>query len=162
MYTHLKGEFRWKNEHMMTSSNGNIFHVTGPMCREFLRSPVNSPHKVQWCGALMFPLIRAWINSWVHNHEAGDLRCHCTHYDVIVMTTTYLCPNFNSPESVQQRDCIFDIFFILAMHKVWYIRYLSHVALFFRPNGKSYLISYTCDCYLCIIGSWSTFCTNSL
>ena len=49
------------------------------------RSPVNSPHKGQWRGALMFSLIYVWINSWVNNCEAGDLRCHCAHYDVIVM-----------------------------------------------------------------------------
>ena len=52
-------------------------------------SPVNSPHKSQWGGALMFSLICAWINSWVNNREAGDLRCHCAHYDVIVMCTTF-------------------------------------------------------------------------
>ena len=48
-------------------------------------SPVNSPHKGQWHGALMFSLICAWINGWVNNHEAGDLRCHHAHYDIIVM-----------------------------------------------------------------------------
>ena len=49
------------------------------------RSPVNSPHKGQWRGALMFSLICAWINRWVNNHEAGDLRRHRNHYDVIVI-----------------------------------------------------------------------------
>ena len=49
------------------------------------RSPVNSPHKGQWRGALMFSLICAWINPWVNNREAGDLRRHCFHYDVTVM-----------------------------------------------------------------------------
>ena len=29
------------------------------------RSPVNSPYKGQWRGALMFSLICTWINSWV-------------------------------------------------------------------------------------------------
>ena len=48
-------------------------------------SPVNSPHKGQWCGALMFSLICAWINEWVNDREAGDLRRHSAHYDVIVM-----------------------------------------------------------------------------
>ena len=32
-----------------------------------------------------FSLICVWINSWVNNHEAGDLRCYLAHYDVIVM-----------------------------------------------------------------------------
>ena len=27
----------------------------------------------------------AWINGWVNNHRAGDLKCHRAHYDVIVM-----------------------------------------------------------------------------
>ena len=146
---------------MMTSSNGNIFRVTGHLCGEFTgrrcngiyvlyhysdiimgtiasqnstvysdadqrkrqssaslafvrgirRGPVNSPHKWpvtrkmfpfddvimpsphlvcysskdQWCGALMSSLICAWINGWVNNGEAGDLRCHCAHYDITVV-----------------------------------------------------------------------------
>ena len=41
---------------MMTTSNGNIFRVTGPLC-----------------------------NGWVNNREAGDLRRQRDHYDVIVM-----------------------------------------------------------------------------
>ena len=36
------------------------------------RSPVNSPHKGQWRGALLFSLICAWINAWVNTREAGD------------------------------------------------------------------------------------------
>ena len=49
------------------------------------RSPVNSPHKGQWRGASMFSLIFAWINAWVNNGEAGDLRRYRAHYDVSVM-----------------------------------------------------------------------------
>ena len=45
----------------------------------------NSLHKGQWRRALMFSLICAWINGCVNNREAGDLRCHRTHYDVTVM-----------------------------------------------------------------------------
>ena len=66
----------------MTSSNGNIFRVTGHLCGEFTG---NSLHKGQWRGALMFALICVWINGWVNNREAGDLRRHRVHYDVIVM-----------------------------------------------------------------------------
>ena len=49
------------------------------------RSAVNSPHKGQWHGTLMFSLICPWINAWVNNRETCYLRRHCTHYDVIVM-----------------------------------------------------------------------------
>ena len=50
-------------------------------------SPVTGefPHKGQWRGALMFSLIYVWINRWVNNREAGDLRRHGAHYDAIVM-----------------------------------------------------------------------------
>ena len=58
-----------------------------PFVRIIYRSPVNSPHKGQWRGALMFSLICAWISGWVSNHEAGDSRRHRAHNDVIVMTT---------------------------------------------------------------------------
>ena len=51
----------------------------------FVRSPVNSPHKGQWRGALMFSFICVWINGWVNNREAGNLRCYRAHYDVNVM-----------------------------------------------------------------------------
>ena len=49
------------------------------------RSPVNSPHKGHWRGALMFSLICAWINRWVNNGEAVDFRRYHSYYDVIVM-----------------------------------------------------------------------------
>ena len=67
---------------MMTSSNGNIFRVTGHLCGN---SPVTCD-KGQWRGALMFSLICAWINGWVNNRDTCDLRRHRTHYDVTVMT----------------------------------------------------------------------------
>ena len=43
-----------------------------PFMRGIHRSTVNSPHKGQWRGALMFSLICVWINGWVNNREAGD------------------------------------------------------------------------------------------
>ena len=57
----------------------------------FVQWPVNSPHKGQWRGALMVSLICAWINAWVNNREASNLRRHRTHYGVIVMI--YVTPN---------------------------------------------------------------------
>ena len=71
---------------MMTSSKGNIFHRRYlPFVRGIHRSLVNSPHKGQWRGTLMFSLICARINDWGNNREAGDLRRQCPHYDVNVM-----------------------------------------------------------------------------
>ena len=57
-----------------------------PFVWEIHQSPMNSPHKGQWCGALMFSLICAWINGLVNNRETVDLRRHRAHYDVTLMT----------------------------------------------------------------------------
>ena len=67
----------------MTSSNGNIFtglcagnsSVTGEFTAQ---KPVTRSFDV-------FLWICAWINDWVNNREAVDLRRHRAHYDVIIM-----------------------------------------------------------------------------
>ena len=40
-----------------------------------------------WC----FIWSALWINGWVNNREAGDLRRHCSHYDVFVMSLADIC-----------------------------------------------------------------------
>ena len=57
-----------------------------PFVRGIHRLPVNSQHKGQWRGALMFSLICTRLNGWVNNPEAGDLRRHSAHYDVMWWT----------------------------------------------------------------------------
>ena len=69
------------SRNMMTSSNGSIFRVTGPVCEEFTGHRWIPRYKSQWRGALVFSLICAWINGWLNNREAGDLRRHHTHND---------------------------------------------------------------------------------
>ena len=56
-----------------------------PFVRGIHRSSINSPHKGQRCGVLMFPLICAWINDWVNNHEAANLRRYRAYHDVTIM-----------------------------------------------------------------------------
>ena len=78
-HTHNK---TWRCKYrMMTPSNRKIFCGTGHLCGEFT-------------GHRWFPRTKAsdaelwcylWINGWVNNREAGDLRRHRTHYDVTVM-----------------------------------------------------------------------------
>ena len=53
-------------EVMMTSSIGNIFRVTGPLCEEF-----TGHHKGQWRRALMFSLICARTNRWIKQFSWG-------------------------------------------------------------------------------------------
>ena len=71
-----------------------------PFVRGIHRSPVNSPHKGQWRGVLMFFFICVWINGWVNNGEAGDLRRYRAHYDVTVMQD-----NTFRPDDKHTRHC---------------------------------------------------------
>ena len=64
---------------MMTSSNGNIFRVTGHLCGEFTG--------LRWIPHTKASDAEPWINGWVNNREAGDLRRYRAHYDVSVMWT---------------------------------------------------------------------------
>ena len=78
--------------HIQTAHDDVIKWKHFPRYRPFVwgihRSPGNSSHKGQWPGALMF-FICAWINGWVNNRQAGDLRRHRAHNDVIVMEWGY-------------------------------------------------------------------------
>ena len=71
----------------MTSSNGNIFRVTGSLYREFIgrrRIILKKASDAEpWC--------LLWFASerWVNNRDAGDLRRHRAHYDVSVMVAKY-------------------------------------------------------------------------
>ena len=73
-----------RDDGMMTSWNGNIFCVTDPLCGEFTSHRWLSFTKAS-DAELWFFFICAWINGWVNNREAGDLRRNRAHYDVIVM-----------------------------------------------------------------------------
>ena len=61
-----------------------------PFVRGIHRWPVNSPHKGQWRGTLMFYLICVWTKGWENNRDA-DLRRHRALYDVTVMYTHGSC-----------------------------------------------------------------------
>ena len=96
-----------------------------PFVRGIHRSPVNSPHKGQWRGALMLSFIWAWINGWVNNREAGDLRRHRAHYDVTVIITFHECvANRYASDS-----CVNFLVFYCAIlsHLCWQILYDNDV-----------------------------------
>ena len=71
-----------------------------PFVRRIHRSPVNSPHKGQWRGALMFSVISTGINGWVNYREAGDFGRHRAHYDDIVMYTYFPCCSADSEKAM--------------------------------------------------------------
>ena len=63
----------WQNSDTKTYDdviNWKLFPRYWPFVRGIYRSPVNSPHKDQCRGALMFSLIWAWTNGWLNNRKA--------------------------------------------------------------------------------------------
>ena len=79
-----------------------------PFVRGTYRSPVNFPHKGKWRRALIFSLTCAWINAWVNNREAGDLRRHRAHYDAILMQGIgwFVNPEKSLPENLTWRHIL--------------------------------------------------------
>ena len=71
---------RWR--HQMET-----FSALLALCARNSPVSVNSVHKGQGRGALIFSLICARKNDWINSREAGDLRRHCGHYDAIVMSS---------------------------------------------------------------------------
>ena len=75
--------------HFMSNHDDVIKRIHFPRYWSFVRgihrSPVNSHHKGQWRGALMFSLIGVWTNSSVNNRDPGKLRRHPAFYDATVM-----------------------------------------------------------------------------
>ena len=105
----------------------------------FVRSPMNSPHKCQWCGALMFSLICVWINGWVNIRQAGDLRRYHAHYDAIVMfwhDCLYQNGRTSNPKS--------NIHVILTMKYLttYNIRWERHLIFPSVESGLPYLIGH--------------------
>ena len=105
-----------------------------PFVRGIHRSPVNSPHKGQWRGALMFTLICVRINGWVNNREADDLRRYRGQYDVTVMSTLFSVRINNHMPSK-------NVFVITYPPKLcrWSLDWLIHLTLYDGCNYFSML-----------------------
>ena len=74
------------NFYMMTSSNGNIFLVTGPLCGEF-----TGHHKGQWRGALMFFHVNKRLSKqsqgWWFKTPSRSLWRHCNENEIKTLTS---------------------------------------------------------------------------
>ena len=83
---HLYFLFLWWL-HQMETCSASLAFFAGNSPVTAGNSPVTGefPSHRQWRGALVFSLIYAWKNGWVHHQDAGDLRRHCAHNDVKVM-----------------------------------------------------------------------------
>ena len=85
-----------------------------PFFRGINQSPVNSPHKGQWCRTLKFSLICVWTNSWESNRDAGDLRHPRAHYDVTVMDPCFAKHHYYVLCCVQYHVILYDV--IRSLH----------------------------------------------
>ena len=73
-------QYPWWRHQMET------FYTLLAICAGNLSVPGEFPQKGQWCGALILFLICAWINGWINNRKADDLRRNHAHYDASVMS----------------------------------------------------------------------------
>ena len=132
----------WRHQMETFSALLAICAGNSPVPGEFpSRGSVNSPHKRQWRGALIFSLICVWINGWVDNRETGDLRRYRAHYDVTVMNqqSWYQHSSFRSQPQHQNK---FTEWFMVYKF-LWYMRY-----------GCSYFSNPACD-WLSIVWAYS-------
>ena len=80
-------------------------------------SPVTgdyTPHKGQWRGALMFSLIGAWINGWVRNREAGDLRRPLRHLKMSSAKWWPFCPGESELREIFFRQTLYSSYYLLG------------------------------------------------
>ena len=78
---------RIQNHSGTMATSSNIFRVTGPSCGEITGENHRWNHLTKASDAELWYFLWSahWINGWVNNREAGDLRRHLAQYDVIVM-----------------------------------------------------------------------------
>ena len=86
----------------MTSSNRNVFCVTGPLRGESTGGfPSQRP--------VMLFLICAWTNGWANDRDADDLRRHRAYYDVTCVAESsvflekysgYWCPGYANSHDI--------------------------------------------------------------
>ena len=81
-HSKMEKHFSWWRHQMVAFSALPAFCERNPLVH---RAPVDSPHKGQWRGVLMFSLICGWTNGWANNQNVDDLKRHRAHYCVAVM-----------------------------------------------------------------------------
>ena len=114
-----------------------------PFVWEIHKSPVNSPHKGQWRGALMFSLI--WINGWANNRDAGGLRYHRANYDVIVLyhISSIVVQRINDiiPALVAMIRGLYLLWCVMESHLSSYADYCQKTLIYFNQNILSITIT---------------------
>ena len=118
---------------------GKHFKRYYPCLRGIHLSPVNSPHKGQWRGALRF-FICAWTNGWANSWDAGDLRRQRAHCDVTVMNLIWLKSYVSEPQQNITQDEQYAQFLGLTICEFQDIQYMKMLSSYSyaRINNKPY------------------------
>ena len=95
-------------------------------------------------------LICAWINGWVNDPEAGDLRRHRAHYDIIVMpdSSSYILIYSVGVHSVRVYLLSYDFNEFVSKSRISVlVMYLFYTARFYHYN----LVQHTTIARLAIV-----------
>ena len=140
---------------MITSSDGNIFRVTGPLCGELTAHRWIPLTKASDAELLCFLWSASWIIGWVNNREAGDFRRHRAHYDFIVITLSTL---LTKKPHVTKFLTLFDIEtpygdIDLGQHwlTLWRVAWRRHVIIRYKAVLSSNVF---CGMHLRVISQW--------
>ena len=138
----------WSRQHHDDVIKWKHFPRYWPFVRGIHRSPVNSPHKGQWRGALMFSLICVWIYGWVNNGEAGDFRRYRAHFDVTVMTATINHSNSESfKKCILHKHVFLEDFEVICVSQIR-LNCISMTSVKFGvlfANNNAYMLQYIQD-----------------
>ena len=108
---HVSNNLPWTNSqatewhHLMTSSNGNISRVTGPLCGEFT-GPGELSHTKASDAELWCFLWSALNKRLIKECKAGNLRRHHVHYDVTVMVDGCIASHASTVRNVLWVFCL--------------------------------------------------------
>ena len=135
---------------MMTSSNGNIFRATGPLCGEFT-GPSEVPAQRPVTRNFDVSLIYGWINDWVNNREAGGLRRHPGHCDVNVMFHAILINLFSFGLGMKYKT------YYVFSSRIWFLA--SHRSWYKATASIKMTFSFSCNIFLWSNNFGAMFCT---
>ena len=138
---------------MMTSSNGNIFRVTGFLCGKFTGHrwiPRTKGSDVElWCFLWSAP----WTNIWANTGDAEDLRRHRAHYVVIVMIlptwfgsgAAKTVPGYKSCISHLTLDAYYHQYWSTICSTQWKV---SHCGILWKRKVALILFKKTLTCFI--------------
>ena len=153
----------------MASSNGKNFCVTGHLCGEFT-GPGEFPTQRPVTRSFDVSLICARINGWVNNGEAGDLRRHRAHYDVIVMGNAYLTTGVSRPRvwNIMWFGCKWECKAGTMLHIPWNTKHFckllenNHVVWFEYTEFQISIKPFTASTRILANVCWAHFCRKCL